>query len=171
MALVPRGPVRRTAARQMPRRRLVWSRSIKSESGATSGAYDLLEDFRLATQYGAQPLGTTITRVRGSLVLGPPSVTTPTGITWGLVVEDRAALATEVPKPQQERHVDWLAWQPHPHVGADGITGTANAREIDVRSQRRLDEVGQTLWLAWDQASATVTWTVTFTLSVLLRLP
>ena len=67
--------------------------------------------------------------------------------------------------------MDWLAWQPHPHVGADGITGTSNARDIDVRSQRKLDEVGQTLWLAWDQQSATVTWTVTFTLSVLLKLP
>jgi hypothetical protein len=163
--------VRQTARRQMPARRLVWSRSIKSESAATSGAYDLLEDFRLATQYGAQPLGTTVTRVRGYLVLSSPSVTTPTGITWGLVVEDRAAAVAEVPKPQQERHVDWLAWQPHPHVGTDGITGTANAREIDVRSQRKLDEVGQTLWLAWDQTSATVTWTVAFSLSVLLKLP
>lgn len=170
MVLVPRGP-RRTAPRQMPRRRLVWSRSIKSESAATSGAYDLLEDFRLATQYGAQPLGTTITRVRGALVLSSPSVTTPTGITWGLVVEDRAALSTEIPKPQAERHVDWMAWSPVPFVGPSGITGTVLSAPFDVKAQRRLDEVGQTLWLAWDQQSATTTWTVTFFLSVLLRLP
>ena len=90
MALVPRGPVRRMAPRQQPRRRLVWSRSTQSSVAVTNAQYDLLTDFRTAAQYGAQPLGTTITRVRGAIVL-IPSAPTPTGIVLGMVVEDRAA--------------------------------------------------------------------------------
>ena len=138
----------------------------------TNAQYDLLTDFRTAGQYGAQPLGTTITRIRGAIVL-IPSAPTPTGIVAGLIVEDRAAPAGQVPLPIQERHVDWLAWQPIPSVGRDGVTGLSTSYEIDVRSQRKMDEVGQTLWFTWEEAvtSVTVTWSVTLFLSVLLKLP
>ena len=59
---------------------------------------------------------------------------------------------------------------PLSRVGQDGITGTFNSWEIDVRSQRRMDEVGQTLWLTMD-AAVTSTWSATVVLSVLLKLP
>ncbi len=101
------------------------------------------------------------------------SAATPTGITWGLVVEDRNSLVTELPKPTEDPHVDWMAWQPVPMVGPSGVTGDSVSAPIDIRSQRRLDEVGQTLWLSWDESvvSPTITFSVTFILSVLLRLP
>ena len=156
----------------MPARRLVWSRSTQSSVAVTNAQYDLLTDFRTAGQYGAQPLGTTITRVRGAIVL-IPSAPTPTGIVVGMVVEDRAAPAGQVPLPIDERHVDWMAWQPIPSVGRDGVTGSATSYEFDFRAQRKLDEVGQTLWMSWQEAvtSVTVTWNVTVFLSVLLKLP
>ena len=138
MALVPRGPVRRMAPRQMPRRRLVWSRSTQSSVAVTNAQYDLLTDFRTAAQYGAQPQDDDH-RVRGAIVL-IPSAPTPTGIVLGMVVEDRAAPAGQVPLPIQERHVDWMAWQPIPSVGRDGVTGSATSFEFDFRAQRKLDE-------------------------------
>ena len=66
-----------------------------------------------------------------------------------------------------------MAWQPIPSVGRDGVTGSATSYEFDFRAQRKLDEVGQTLWMSWQEAvtSVTVTWNVTVFLSVLLKLP
>ena len=157
----------------MPRRRLVWSRSRNVFVGVgTSGdGVDLLTQFRSAAEYGAQPIGTTITRVRGRLIL-QETTATPTNDFFGLglVVEDRNATSAEVPKPFADDHVDWLAWLPFARFGQDGITGLAVSWEIDVRSQRKLDEVGQTLWLTMD-AAVTSTWSATVVLSVLLKLP
>ena len=173
MALVPRGRTTRTAVRQMPRRRLVWSRtrSVFVGVGTTGDGVDLLTNFRTAGEYGAQPLGVTITRVRGRIILTETTgVLTNDFFGLGLIVEDRNSTAAEVPKPFADEHADWLAWMPFSRVGQDGITGTFNSWEIDVRSQRRMDEVGQTLWLTMD-AAVTSTWSATVVLSVLLKLP
>ena len=173
MALVPRGRTRQTPSRQMPRRRLVWSRSrnVFVGVGTTGDGVDLLTTFRSAAEYGAQPIGVTITRVRGRVVLQETTATkTNDFLGLGLVVEDRNSAVADVPKPFADDHVDWMAWLPMTAFGQDGITGQVASFEIDVRSQRRLDEVGQTLWLTMD-AAVTSTFSVTIVLSVLLRLP
>ena len=109
----------------------------------------------------------TITRVRGRIILTETTgVLTNDFFGLGLIVEDRNSTAAEVPKPFADEHADWLAWMPLSRVGLDGITGTFNSWEIDVRSQRRMDEVGQTLWLTMD-AAVTSTWSATVVLSVL----
>jgi hypothetical protein len=173
MALVPRGRTRQTPSRQMPRRRLVWSRtrSVFVGVGTSGDAVDLLTTFRSAAEYGAQPIGVTVTRVRGRIILTETTATaTNDFFGLGLVVEDRNSTVAEVPKPFADDHVDWLAWMPLARVGQDGLTGSFNSWEIDVRSQRKLDEVGQTLWLTMD-AAVTSTWSATVVLSVLLKLP
>ena len=173
MALVPRGRTRQTAPRQMPRRRLVWSRTrnVFVGVGTAGDGVDLLTQFRTAGEYGAQPLGVTITRVRGRIILSETTaVATNDFFGLGLVIEDRNSAVADVPKPFADDHVDWMAWMPLARSGPDGLTGSFNSWEIDVRSQRRMDEVGQTLWLTMD-AAVTSTWSATVVLSVLLKLP
>ena len=116
-------------------------------------------------------MGVTITRVRGRAIL-TETTATPTNdfFTLGLVVEDRNSTAAEIPKPMADDHVDWMAWIPLARSGPDGLTGNFSSWEIDVKAQRRLDEVGQTLWLSMD-AAVTSTWSLTIVLSVLLKLP
>jgi len=116
-------------------------------------------------------MGVTVTRVRGRVIV-QETTATPTNdfVGLGLVIEDRNSSVAEIPKPFADDHVDWLAWYPLTRFGSDGITGTAVSWEIDVKSQRRLDEVGQTLWLSLD-AAVTSTWSLTVVLSVLLKLP
>ena len=139
--------------------------------GTSGDAVDLLTQFRSAAEYGAQPMGVTITRVRGRVILSETTtVKTNDGFVWGLVVEDRNSTAAEVPKPLADDHVDWMAWTPLARSGPDGLTGEFSSWEIDVKAQRKLDEVGQTLWLSMDTA-VTSTWSATFFLSVLLKLP
>ena len=116
-------------------------------------------------------MGVTVTRVRGRVSV-QETTGTPTGdfLGLGLIVEDRNSLASEIPHPYADEHADWMAWMPLTAYGQDGITGSRAAFEIDVRSQRKMDEVGQTLWLSLD-AAVTSTFSVIVSLSVLLKLP
>ena len=167
--------VRPTARRQMPARRLVWVRQsfILNPVDQTNGAAkDLLETFRTAAEYGAQPMGTTITRVRGQLLLSEiTAVAANDAFTWGLIVEDRSSTLAQLPLPDDQEHVDWLAWQPCAAFGESGRAGSWVRYEIDVKSQRRLDEIGQTLWLVCDARFPGASYNAIFSLSVLLKLP
>ena len=55
--------------------------------------------------------------------------------------------------PDDQEHVDWLAWRPCAAFGESGRAGSWVRYEIDVKSQRKLDEIGQTLWLICDAGS------------------
>ena len=58
---------RSTLAGRAPRRKMIWVRDVGASPAATpTGATDLLTDFR-ALNGGAQPLGVTVTRMRGLL--------------------------------------------------------------------------------------------------------
>ena len=64
--------------------------------------------------------------------------------------------------------MDWLAWQPTAAYGESGRAGSWVRYEIDVKSQRRLDEIGQTLWLVCDARFPGASYSAIFSLSVLL---
>jgi hypothetical protein len=87
------------------------------------------------------------------------------------MIDDRNHAAADIPRPMADEGQDWMMFQPWPLVGESGRTGTSVKVSADVRSQRRLDEVGQTLWLSWDSRSATLTYQLQLWISVLLRLP
>ena len=58
---------RSTLVGRAPRRKMIWVRDVGASPAATpTGATDLLTDFR-ALNGGAQPLGVTVTRMRGRL--------------------------------------------------------------------------------------------------------
>jgi len=162
-------PRRTIAVTNAPRRRLVWARTDYVSGALTSDAVDLLAAFRTAAQYGAQPIGITIARVHivGDLSTGSGA----DGIVGGLMIDDRNHAVADIPRPMADEGQDWMMFQPWPLVGESGRTGTSVKVSADVRSQRRLDEVGQTLWLSWDSRSATLTYQLQLWVSVLLRLP
>ena len=139
--------------------------------GTSGDGVDLLTTFRSAAEYGAQPIGVTVTRVRGRVSLRETTATaTNDHFGVGLLIEDRNSLASEIPHPYSDEHADWMMWMPLTAYGQDGITGSWASYEFDVKSQRRMDEVGQTLWLSMD-AAVTSTFSAVISLSVLLKLP
>ena len=109
---------------------MVWSRtrSVFVGVGTSGDGADLLTTFRSAAEYGAQPMGVTVTRVRGRVSV-QETTGTPTGdfLGLGLIVEDRNSLASEIPHPYADEHADWMAWMPLTAYGQDGITGSRAA--------------------------------------------
>ena len=69
--------------------------------------------------------------------------------------------------PRRPGARDWLAWQPTAAYGESGRAGSWVRYEIDVKSQRRLDEIGQTLWLVCDARFPGASYSAIFSLSVL----
>ena len=111
---------------------MVWSRSrnVFVGVGTTGDGVDLLTTFRSAAEYGAQPIGVTITRVRGRVVLQETTATkTNDFLALGLVVEDRNSAVADVPKPFADDHVDWMAWLPM----------TAFGQELSLRANVNLE--------------------------------
>ena len=134
-----------------------------------TGARDLLTDFR-AINGGAQPLGATITRMRGLLrAVVSAAPTSATEIVVGAIVLPRTIPAVDIPNPISDQHADWLMWQPFDGFMGGAASAAAFSTEVDVRSQRKIDEVGETLWLSW-QGTGLVTG-LEWELSTLVKLP
>lgn len=148
-----------------PKRRLFWvrKRSFKFPGDGAGNAFrtNLLDQFE--EEYGAQLFGFTVTRIRGHLSVWPQStedfpVGTPVTYSAGIRVVDDAAIEqadtdeTHVPLlPMQDHHADWM-WltretimTPPDFVGAGQPFGVMR-HEIDVKAQRRIDELGQGLY-------------------------
>ncbi len=162
---------RQNRVSSLPRRKLVWARRLVSPAAGTPFAVDLLSGFRDANG-GAQPVGSTITRVRGTVQFthsGPAAA--DTGIAWGLVVDRVGLTAGEVPDPYIDPYADWMGWGFIPtSIDGGGATVTAS-KEIDVKSQRKMEELGETLWMTFTDNPALSSAQVFVQMSILLRLP
>ena len=116
------------------------------------------------------PLGTTVTRVRGfgnAHVTGATDPPSDLGILWGLIVDSRRHTAAEVPSPETEEHADWMQWRWQPLNNTPVWDW-----EVDVKSQRKMEELEETLWLTWSPTGAGLGIDgVTWILSILLKLP
>ncbi|WP_157034563.1 hypothetical protein [Corynebacterium jeddahense] len=161
---------RSTLAGRTPRRKMIWVRDVGASPAATpTGATDLLTDFR-ALNGGAQPLGVTVTRMRGRLAAQvSASPTFLTDMTVGAIVLPRTIPAADIPTPVTDLHADWLMWQPMDGLGQGAASAAGFSVEIDVRSQRKMDEVGETLWLAWEGTGLTTS--LAWSISTLVKLP
>lgn len=170
------------------RRKLVWARTATSANALTAAAegdvFDLLQQFRatmgLAAGVGGPP-GLTVVRCRlsffaASLTAG--AIPLFAGVRPISTTDFAEALAggtegLEV-MPGRDQHADWMFWTAmYPNQGADATTGVPNALtyEYDVRSQRKLDEVGYTLGLFLGKETSTNGVTVNWSASVLVMLP
>lgn len=161
-----------------PKRKLVWARTLIGGSIASQAApqdtqfVNLLGQFE--TAYGADMLGCTIMRIRGvvtwssgegvletdMLIVGARIATAETsGVPTPSSLDDSKGPATSV-------HDDWMFYQP---MRAAAVGGHENV--IDVRSMRRLDELGQYLLVAFQFGRPSQAATFSAVFSTLIALP
>lgn len=167
--------VRRTRSyrKSGPRRRMFWARETGFASfnaNNLAGVSNLLQRFE--GEYGADLFGFTVTRIRGHMshfmdsTLTEPVQTTE-WITRGIMVESESDIATMDDQavfqntPYTSPHDDWMWARNQVGVTPPSQVGTGlearqqtfaqqlaeNRFEFDLKSQRRLDELGQSLYL------------------------
>lgn len=163
---------------------MVWARTGGDLTPPAAGtAVDLLETFRAD---GGTTIGATVTRTRLSLSLnwgGLVADQTINRLVMGVLVDQRDQPESQVPRPAVELHADWMHWAPYPAVPEysaltyPGVetpdpVGLLTSLMIDVKSQRKCEELGDTLWAVFDPTFAGVTeLNITWSASVLLKLP
>ena len=155
------------------RRKVVWARSTVNDlTVPTTGVVqNLLYSFE--TDYGANLIGATVTRVRGLISASLNVSTGPSQMVFALRVNSDATVALGN-GPFDQPHLDWMGWEPFIFRFA-GITGNemnrdqALSRVIDIKSQRKLEEINEQLsaWVEGNQQA----WTISWNLSILLKLP
>lgn len=148
---------RRPARRTQPRK-FVWDRTFGTISGPDTGA-DLLAPFR--SQPGATHLGATIMRIRGYIIPSDAHGTPAGAGILGMRV-DTWNVDPEAPEnqPVLQPNADWMAylpWNLSAVATTDRMTGSATWNgqaslwTVDVKANRKLEELNQTLWLFGDQ--------------------
>lgn len=141
-----------------PRRKLIWARmtpaiSVLANVGAGSEfneSQDLLQTFRTQAGITAGPVGLTVMRMRFAINAQVPlgTVNFRQGVLGVRVMDTTEALAAEVDatpySPTNDPHADWMCFEPFGPKDLEGTTGVID-HHVDVRSMRKLDELGQTL--------------------------
>lgn len=166
-------PTRRSSSRPA-RRRLIWARYRSTSLAIVAGtAFNVDPLATFETAYGAQLLGCTVMRVRGSITAKMVAGVNAQ-LTWAMKVADLPGVSTEAPASSGVND-DWFMYE-----NWVSVTSTPTAlepsiqlqKEIDVRARRRLDELGQRLVLAGEVTSAGAGQFVTgVNLSILIALP
>ena len=167
--------------RRQVQRKFVWDRTFGFLPTTSAGPFgvDLLAGFR--GQPGATHLGATVTRIRGVIY---PEIST--GLEGAFLLgrigfridswnEDPAELTNQ---PQEQPDEDWMGWLPYfidgsqtpnsPNVAT--WNSQANAWAVDIKSQRKLEELNQTLWMFVSAPGADAI-NYNYDLSVGLKLP
>lgn len=166
------------------RRKLIWVRCASQAIALTAAndaeAFDPIQQFRGDMGITRNLPGTTVTRSRISVFA--------TGATAGAVPVWIGMRKTSFPEitqinsdplyaidvgPDRDETNDWMLWDAmYPNHGADATTGQPNAitYEYDVKSQRKLDEAGDTLGIFVSKPTSTGTLTVYVSTSILLML-
>lgn len=134
-----------------PSRKFIWARHFIAEPVVDLGAPtfdDALADVQ--TAIGADLIGSTLVRVRGNIIVQNATDIGGFTVVVGMRVFTTSTLGTLVAGngPVQDEYADWLMWEPF-NVTANGNEQYgAHRKEIDVRSSRKLEEVGQSLLLS-----------------------
>lgn len=175
---MPRTVRRQRVSRGTNRRKFVWARCFKTGTvpAGDSLNYALLNQFE--SEYGADLIGATITRIRGTMVLFPAAetATVDTTLQVGIRVFTENV---ENPNPDvtssgaEDEHSDWMYWKPV-MLFSETFTDPyyAAARwEIDVRSQRKMEELGQGLLLSVHNPTTGLAFQHRSHLSIGLKLP
>lgn len=163
---------RRVSSRQL-RRKFVWHREFGELVVGTTGVggVDLLATYRSLP--GATHVGATVMRIRGFIV--PQSAVEAAG-TIGFRIDQQNEDPTETDNvPALQPDLDWMGWLPWmltsdtPNVSATW-NAQANQWAVDIKSNRMLEELQETLWMFFDRPTAgTVTYN--YNLSIGLKLP
>lgn len=159
-------------------RKLVWARTNLTWSplGGAHASNDLLATFR--TQ-GGSTLGATVTRVRGTFAYTSGGVGLVNSAIVGMYVDTVGLTAAGTADPFSATGEDWMQYDMIPVVPVGATLGTntpavdpISAWAVDVRSQRKVEELQQTLYMCVHNLGAAADqFTITGSISVLLRLP
>ena len=153
---------------------MVWARTrVEGLQGTISEFVnaDALANFR--TDLGADLVGVTVIRVRGHVLFSTDLTTRVfTNGVFGARVFTEATTVTDALGPAKDRHADWFMWQPMAFI-SDQTSGGGNLQrmDIDVRSSRKIDEIGQSILFGWDKEDGAGLIGASGYLSWLLKLP
>ena len=169
------------AGNRQVRRKFVWDRTRGFASSPDAYGVDLLANFR--SQPGATHLGATVTRIRGYVWPDAVGGEAPANPYLAGAIGFRIDAWNEDPldvdnNPFAQPDEDWMGWLPYFHyrpVGADlrsEITWNAEASPyaVDIKAQRKLEELNQTLWMFFTPPGEGVI-TYNWDLSIGLKLP
>lgn len=157
---------RTTGRRSSPQRKRVWAREqfVASISGGVlPEPHNCLQEFNTiyhGTGGAVHPPGITVAGmwIAGQLeVEGEPEPGQPQGaVVLGIGVFSENA-ADHVQVPTAHRFDDWMVYQPFvvPRgVRTDNYVIDLNGtRALQVKSSRRMDELGEKLWCSWGQSA------------------
>lgn len=166
------------STRRAPLRKFVWARSF-GFLGSDTGQFgvDLLGNFQ--QEYGAQLVGATVVRIRGFISPGQTPLQGTYGGVYGIIVDtDNTILDDSRNAVEQREHDDWLAYLPYTIQGVENrpgnvATSNANANEwaVDIKSSRKVQELGQSLFLFRETPSLGSAPGMEWHLSIGLKLP
>jgi len=168
-----RARTRRFSGSPGARRRRVWARSSVLLSGITAAApaiTQVLDIYEAAAKLARVEGGTTVGAVKLFVDLGRTAgATLNSGVFCGLQVAGRGSDADDINPADlglvAEGHQDWMFW------AWQGLFQQPATVFYDVKSQRKIQEVGETLWFAVGTPIAADTFSVRVTASTLLLLP
>ncbi len=167
------------ARARRPLRKLEWA-DFQTDDSVSVGnfvSYDVLSQFKGVT--GASVTGVTIARIHCAFWV-TSAVTEGDGISTSFIVdqvdETQAApgVATStahVLSPTFSPNADWMLyrkWNAHP---AYSMNGAVNNLEMDIKSKRRLHEIGDTLLFIVENIDATAAVTFAVHIRALLMMP
>lgn len=137
---------------------MVWARTdlVGSAGPGAAAIADLFSSFQATA--GLNLFGVTVVRTRG--VVSARTATGATGLNELIVgcrvgTENSPPLAT-TGGPFTNRDADWYVYEPVP-LPADGADVDKFVwKEVDNRAKRKVDEVGQTVFLAVEPTATTI---------------
>jgi len=151
-------------ARSTPRRR-VWIQTGSTVTGAGPFGIDALQDFRTKMGITAGPVGLTVVRSVGWI-----NCTAGTTIYTGLLVGS-STLDIADADPSVDFYEDWMFHDKISGVINEDRSGGSAFHRFDIRSKRRLDELGETLWWRMGVTAGGVGATFSLNARHLLMLP
>jgi hypothetical protein len=157
-------------------RSTTWARAVNVTAQGANGNYstlDLLGPFKTS---GGQQQGVTVTRIHLDFIV-TSAVAASDSFSWGILKGQDADVGLNIagaPTPVTHPYEDWMMWRTE--VACAGVNTQywelSNHLCMDIKSQRRLEELQETLNLVILRNSvAAASLATTVVTSVLLKLP
>ena len=166
------GPVRFTRG---PRRKMVWARDFNLTTNTAGLVVNLLAGFQNELGISRNLPGITITRVVGTHDVRVVSADDAfTRWEWGLTTWEQQN-TPGVTSPLADPDIDWMFARQEAVVqvqdaGSPVVKRVAAHYDIDLKAQRKLDEIGSTLLYIGDNPDGD-NFDISFNFNILLKLP
>jgi hypothetical protein len=167
---------RASHANRAARRRTAWATVTATHSVPAANGYDsidLLAQYKAAV--GESTAGITIGRIHLKTVWTTGMQATGNNFAEGIIVSDANDVGTNIvgaPRPAADLHLDWMFWEWTFVSGAEIATTGSAIQGRDLKSMRKMHQVGNTLMhVVQAPASSTFPAVMQVTGRILLLLP